>query len=370
MLLHLLRWLRKHTEIDFDLLLRSGGDLVPDYRGVCTVFEVSGAARSWQVHAVLNGLSKWSGRRRFHLPVGLGRILRRRQIGLIYSNTLTNSRMLAALPLACPVVCHVHEVESYIQRMDTEDIAAMRQRASMFIVVSETMRQSLARRGIEPDRIATVPGFASLGEASAPDARKRAAFRRQHGIPENAVLVGGCGTPHWQKGPDLLVHIARMLTGRAGGEHLHFAWVGGREQDLALLQLRWDVERAGLAGSFSVIPHLADPVDYFDSLDILAMVSRDDPLPLVAIEAGAHGVPVVCFEGSAGFLDRECGVIVPYLDLQGYAGAIRELADDGARRARLGERLAARIRERHDVPAGASRIAGIIRPFVRVASPP
>ncbi len=378
MLLHLMRWLREHTDIDFDLLLLRGGDLVPDYCKVCTVFGVSGGgaktartpmpSRLGSVLRKLDETTPVSPRGPEVHPLSTVRtILAHRQIGLIYSNTVTNGRALAELALDLPIICHVHEVESYLQAMPVEELAAVLRDAAMYIVVAEATRGVLVQRGVDLAKIVLVPGFVPLGPTRARDLERRLSFRREHRIPEEGILVGGCGTLHWQKGPDLLVHVARRLARQTGLPPLHFAWVG-KAHGAQQLQLRWDIERAGLTGSFSVIPGLTDTGDFFESLDILAIVSRNDPLPLIAVEAGARGVPVVCFEGNAELVDETCGIVVPYLDLEAYAIAVGELAEDSERRTALGRRLAAKVRGRHAVSAGASQIAEIIKSFAGTVS--
>ena len=357
MLLHLMRWLRQNTDLDFDLLLRRGGDLAPDYSEVCTVFQI------WRLKHMFAPERSLSGSPRFHSAAALRWILARRGVGLVYSNTIRNGRTLAKLALRCPLVCHVHEVELGFRTIGAEDFAALVNGVAMFITISDTARASLIQRGVLPQKVVLVPGFTPV-DGRTPDPSRRIAFRRRHGIPEDAVLVGGCGRLHWQKGPDLLVHVARLLAELPGRCRLHFAWLGGQEGDLELLQLRWDIERAGLADRFTLVPSLPDPLAYFDSLDMLALTSRDDPLPLVAVEAGARAVPIVYFEGNAEFADPECGVVVPYLDLQKYAKSVRDLADDEDRRAMMGRRLATKVRDRHDVSVGAPQIASIIRSFV------
>ena len=357
MLLHLLRWLRDSTDISFDLLLRRGGEILGDYSELCEVFQV------WHLKRMLKEGRDEAVRSHFRSAYFLRWTFERREIGLVYSNTILNARLLGRLGLACPLVVHVHEVESALQTIPPDDFAAIDGCTALFIVVSNAAYASLTRRGVSEDKIVLVPGFAPIASMPAPDRSRRLAFRKRHGIPEDAILIGGCGRLDWQKEPAILVQAALVLAERPG-KRLHFAWLGGREGELAFQRLRWDIERAGLVATFTTVQSTPDPLDYFDSLDIFALVSRDDPVPLVAVEAGARGIPVVTFEGNAEFVDVESGVVVPYLDVSRFASALGALACDEGRRTAMGRRLAEKVRERHDVSIGATQIAAIIRRFV------
>ena len=61
--------------------------------------------------------------------------------------------------------------------------------------------------------------------------------------------------------------------------------------------------------------------------DLLALTSREDPCPLVNMEAMESGLPVVAFDGAGGAPEvlGDAGVCVPYLDVAAMAAAVREL---------------------------------------------
>jgi glycosyltransferase involved in cell wall biosynthesis len=93
-----------------------------------------------------------------------------------------------------------------------------------------------------------------------------------------------------------------------------------------------------------------DPDEILASVDAVAVPStRPDPLPNSAIEALAAGKPVVASK-SGGLpeivRDGETGILVPPNDPAALAIALRALADDPERRARMGEAAGADARER------------------------
>jgi hypothetical protein len=93
----------------------------------------------------------------------------------------------------------------------------------------------------------------------------------------------------------------------------------------------------------------------YDNADILLISSRLDPLPNVAIDAMAHGLPVVCFDRTTGFADvfAEAGLgdelVAGYLDTADMAAKVVALAAAPQRRRELGEHMRRLVDERFDM---------------------
>jgi glycosyltransferase involved in cell wall biosynthesis len=87
-------------------------------------------------------------------------------------------------------------------------------------------------------------------------------------------------------------------------------------------------------------------------MDVFALPSREDPFPLVMLEAATHGLPTVCFAQAGGapeFVGADAGVVVPYLDVDAFAAACAALRDDPARRTALGLEARRRVGAEHGV---------------------
>ncbi|MGK5682143.1 glycosyltransferase family 4 protein [Actinoplanes sp. URMC 104] len=158
-----------------------------------------------------------------------------------------------------------------------------------------------------------------------------------------------------QKGLDLL---ADAYAGAAPGTlPLVIAGSGTRLDEHRLGELmRPHAERVRLVG------HVAGErkAALLTGAAFVVMPSRDETFGLVALEAMAHGKPVVHFDvPQLSWIPADCGVKVPAFDAAALAGAVGELSRDGARRAELG-RNARAFTERHNAVAASDAYADLV----------
>ena len=369
LLLHFLRWLRTNTSIDFEVVLRRGGELSAEFADLAPV---------WHAEGTTGRLSRTTMRvaRRFGLrasldDVHIGRMVRQmshRRFGVVYSNTFTNGAFVSRLGrLGCPVVTHVHELESNILRPGEENLRLVKAQTSRYIACAEAVKSNLiVRHGIERDRIDVIHGFvATRALTAAQRAQARARTRLELAIPEGACVVGAAGTPNWAKSPDLFVQLAYAMHRRRPARPVHFVWMGGGSpEDYHLAQLRLDAQTAGVGDIMHFPGTRPNATDYFCAFDVVALVSREDSYPLVCLEVASLGTPILCFDRAGGereFVEDDCGFVVPYLEVEVMAERTLELLASDELRHRMGERAKAKVRGRHDVTVAAPRVLDVIR---------
>ena len=336
-LLRFLGWFRDHSPHRILVLLQKSGEMETDF---CAL----GSTRVWK--RPLKTANRWS--RKFKEILrweAMGNYLRwirircwllRFRVVLVYANTAFVGESLAALEnLTCPRVCRLHELEYTLRNFrypfGFPSFQMILRVCSDYIAVSDAVVSNLRKSyGVPLNRIHKVHGsIVSVDTDCYLDPRRILALKKELGIPRDAGVVGGCGWIQWRKGPDLFVQLAG-LAGRLGRNDVHFVWLGGDRKLLRFRQLEFDVDRAGLRDRVHLITHQADPYPFYALIDVLAMVSREDPFPLVNLEAGLLGKPMVCFQGSGGseeWARLGCGRIVPYLNLEAFIRSILDLID-------------------------------------------
>jgi len=148
---------------------------------------------------------------------------------------------------------------------------------------------------------------------------------------------------------------------------VHFLWVGGESDGPRFGALWHDVKNVGLEKYIHFLGVRPNSLDYFAAFDVFALVSREDPFPLVILEAASLGKPIVCFDGSGGakeFVENDCGFVLPYLDIQGMADKVVAILQRGELRQHLGSRAAQKVRARHNIESNAPKVLNIIKRFL------
>lgn len=360
LLRRLLRWLHEAGTLDLEVVCWRGGPLVGDFAAVADTRSLGPPGRRTAVESLAVGAGELGlgalGRRVEALRVA--RALRgRRDPDLVYLNGVPSFVAVPHLGIGpgIPVLGHVHELEFALARSLPVGDEALLRRPDRFVAVSSAVGANLVERhGIDPSEVAVCHGF--VDDATPPVHRDAGRLRAQVGIPEGAPVVGAMGDLIWRKGPDLFVQLAAaMARDAAGGEPpAHFVWVGGHAGKARWDEVHHDIEAVGLEHRVHLVGEQSHPTDWHALFDAFALTSREDPFPLVVLEAAQAGVPVVAFhQGGAPEVlvpadgHPPAGVLVEPLDVGAMAAAMRELLADARCRDELGRNGRDRVARRH-----------------------
>ncbi|WP_435011821.1 glycosyltransferase family 4 protein (plasmid) [Tundrisphaera lichenicola] len=368
-LLHLIRWLKANTDASFSILLGDGGPLEAAFRELGPTWILP--RELWPNGGNPELLDRVPLVRRWRSQARYARL--RQAVGIprpdvIYVNTVATRPTLEFLEfLDAPVVTHVHELDATIRlHIGMENFEYIKRRSARFIAVSDAVRSNLLDNyAIDAGRVELVHEFIDTGaRPSKPREERRRALCEELGIDSRARLVGGVGTLNWRKGPDLFLQVARRVCGDQAGKSVHFLWLGGDlERDPLIQELRTDLQKAGLQGRVHLLGSRPDPINYIDLFDVFILPSREDPYPLVVLEAAAMGKPIVCFEAAGGapeFVGDDAGFVVPYLDTETMALRVLELLGSESRLSSLGMAARDKVRRQHDVEHASRQIHELI----------
>jgi glycosyltransferase involved in cell wall biosynthesis len=367
-LLRQVTWLAEQGVIRPVFLVRTPGELFD--RDILEAFEALGptrlvSARIERIRRIVtNRLAGWPSRW-LDLLFCVRCWAAYRDVDVVWFNTVMNGPAHFDLSLlAAPRVCHIHELSRFLRAyLPPEWMSAAIDDVDVWAAVSDPVAEMLnSRYRVDPGRMEILPGIANLAappsdRVSEPGLRESQPGLRESQPDDSAVAepdqskfrVAAIGPPVSRKGSDIFVAVAVELARRGWRERVEMTWLGGKEGTSDFDDLLSDVQAAGLAGMVSVLPARKDLEVFYADLDLLLIPSRQESFPLVMLEAGAFGVPIVTFAasgGSAVFASWGAGVTVPYLDSRAMAEAVISLMGNPEELRRLGAASRALVERR------------------------
>jgi glycosyltransferase involved in cell wall biosynthesis len=344
-LLYFMRWLKSNSDYQSTLLLLEGGDLTEEFKQVAAVHLFD--RREYQ-------------QRKMSLPI---------EPDLVYCNSVASALMGPRLTGGkWPSLCHVHELETTIQAiLKVFPVRYPFDRFDRFIACAQVVKQNLVtNHRLDDRRIDVVHEFIPVDRfapAASPQ-QHRWWLRQELGVDANALVIGCIGSPEWKKGADVFVHLAKTLMRRYPDTPVYLVWLGGMPNAVNLARFLHDLVRMPeLNGRVFHFGNIADPLPFLAGFDLFVLPSREDPFPLVCLEAAACGKAIVCFDNAGGipeFLQNDAGVIVPYMDIETMATTVMRLLRDPQSRQMLGDVGRQRVRAQHDISTAAPRILACI----------
>ncbi len=311
-------------------------------------------------------------RRGWRLPDGNpARSLFERRVGtkcfdLVYSNTVTNSEILKLTArLNPPVICHVHELEWGITHYGLDRFNITKDLTDRFVAVSKAVRENLVQNhSIQTDVIDINYEFIPTSQFDKINVEQaRTGICEEYDIPKSSAIICASGTTGWRKGPDLFIQLAIAVQNLMAEVPVYFFWIGGQGNGPEYQNLIYDIEKSGFARKIKFIPEQEQPFEYFAAADLFVMVSREDPFPLVCLEAAALGKPILCFENAGGmpeFVGSDAGFSVPYLDIMAMARKCVDLVRSPDLSAQMGRQAKYKVKRRHDVEVAGANLLQII----------
>jgi glycosyltransferase involved in cell wall biosynthesis len=274
------------------------------------------------------------------------RLVRREQIDILHLHgygSTTFGRLCSWLRrVPCIVHEHMYDVKiPFYQKLADRLLAGATSHA---IAVSESVKDFMVRYRALPAASVEVlyngvPLASFAARAAAAPGGPDCAWRVAHAVPPSHAVVAIVGRLHPIKGhADFLRAASQVLR---EFEAVTFAVVGDGE---LMQELVRQSEQLGIAERVRFLGHCSDTASILAGVEIKAIASLSEGIPLTLFEAMAAGCAVVSTDvgGMREVLsDGVEGFLVPAQDPQAMAQKLLQLLRDPARRAKM----AARARE-------------------------
>ena len=365
LLLNIVTWLKEHSKYELIVVLGKDGPLRRRFECVANVINYFVVPPYWMRVAGMRRIFSIEAYQEAHYR----KSMKGKDVRAIFSNTIANGTLVNKIvELNTPVITYVHELQFTIQMqmLFHGDISLAISRTDFFLAGSNAVRKNLIDMGVVPSIIEVAFSSIPIEELNTKlMSIDKASERNELGIVGDNQFLVAVGTASWRKGSDLFIQLANKLSTLRPS--LQFAWVGVDKGSIEYLQMSYEVNQYNLSNRFHLIPVSADYLKYIAMADVFALTSREDPFPLVVLEAGLAGKPIVCFEnagGAAEFVSDKNGSVVPYGDIDAMAREIILLLDNDYLRNYKGKNARNQVCECHSIPVVVAQIMQIIERYI------
>lgn len=317
-LLHFLRWLKEHQpQVDVDVLALRGGNMEGEFQDNCyNYYSYSLETKKVSLSIIQRILKKLHIYKQKNIKDVFLSNLAKNGYDVIYANTVVTlpvAKKIVEANKESRLVAHIHELNVVIKQI-LPNIKDYLPYIKKVIVPSNLVAENLMTNFSFSNEV--IHKVYECAQNIIVDI-----------IPENKsklFTVGASGYVHWRKGYDVFVQVARFINKNYPDVKIHFVWVGKMDNETKII-IEEDIKKLGLADKLTFLGEVNNPSTYFNAFDVFLMTSREDPFPLVCIEVGLLGKPIISFEQATGtneVLLKGGGFIVPYLDIEAMAEAV------------------------------------------------
>lgn len=286
--------------------------------------------------------------------------LRNTRIQLIHSHFAWLSGAAAWICsrlLSIPFTVTVHAYDLF---SSTDLLELVCTEAAHVFAISHHNRTVLTEMGLRPDEsISVVHCGVNLEEI---DSRSRALMPSSNG---RSVRILSVGSLIEKKGHPTLIEACRILKDRGLDFTCTIVGGGGEEADLQrLIVLSGLQEQVALQG-YRCHPDVLTAYGQHDVFALASCVARNgdrDGIPVVMMEAGAFGMPLVSTQVSGIpelVIDQRTGLLVPPGDSFALADAIGALVADPTLAEKLGQNARKLIESEFEIRANATQLVDL-----------
>jgi glycosyltransferase involved in cell wall biosynthesis len=346
LLLNIGKLLKETGKYEVMILLKNGGELETDFSKIGETYVWSSYFPNHKYRNILQRvvykfyLRKSEEKKRNNLLIKL------RESDVIINNTITNGELLEDLTKGYKgkVVSYIHELQFSTSKFATARGVDLTMKLShAFITPCFAVKHYLENTyKISQSKITVlnsyIPPIGSFLNLIQPKSKKE-------------VLTVGCsGTADLRKGFDIFILLAKYILSQNFQNPVKFIWKGVGLGNEFYTQGLLDIVRAGLDNVVTLVPADSNMDIFYDSIDVFLLLSREDPYPLVVLEAASFGKPTICFDNAGGapeFVQNDAGSVVPYLDIPALANELLLYQSSPDLLSQKGNIAKERVRQKH-----------------------
>lgn len=307
----------KNFEIDI-LLLKNKGELINNFKNISKVyFLYNGTLIKYFLKKLFNIIS-----RNKYIIISKN-TLKKRKYSIIFANSVPSIIAVSDIFTKnenTKIIGHIHELDTVIKSYGHKKFIEASNLLSLIIADSKIIKDLLIKEYKINIQIDVIYPFNIESELK----QIKNNIRKEYNIPENSVIVCGCGNIEWRKGTDFFVQIANKVLQK--DKQFFFIWIGGNS--ISINQIKYDLEKYGILKYFLFTGFIKDYQHFFDSSSFFLLTSREEPFSLTTLYNYLIGNKIVYFEGTNGMselMDKTNSFSIQYGDIDKFAIKIIDL---------------------------------------------
>lgn len=364
-LLNIMQYLSKKG-ISIHLLLLSDGVLKNDFEEICsvTIYPKLEESEAFFKKVISKLIPKKNPQK-----AQFQSSLLAENFDLIYANTIATAWVIPEILefLKLPLITHIHELEFSIKLYSsTKDREFLFENTTKLIACSKAVAENITNKHHFPaEKTEVIHSFVENEKViSRSHSSDNEAIKQKYNLPQNTFLIGGCGNAEWRKGIDIFTLIASRVLDLAPKYNFHFVWIGVKKEGEYYEQICYDIEKLGIKNKITFIEQTPDAIELINVLDIFTLPSREDPFPLVMLEAALMKRTIVGFEKTGGcseFIEADAGILIPYLNTNEMAVKIIDLYKNQVLSQQLGHNAKEKVLKMYSFENSAIKIEELLR---------
>lgn len=380
-LLGLMQWLKRHDDVETVCVLMRDGALRGD-------FEQIGRTYTWapkdlnQPQRIHKRLANALYRGDTDPGAWLSGIIDKEAPTTIYLSTLVLGKYLGGVAKTANrrIITHVHELLPSLRQLSSDQLVKRQLHLSDAVIsCAECVASTLASTYELPsEKSVIIPEYInidsaadstaqSMSPATLPADERAAIAKLQDAIERGIPIFGIGGNPINRKGFDLFPLLVKNCQDLFGDSPFLAVWIGCNEGSQAHAAMEWDLALMGLTDRVALIPSVSLLTFRWivSQFRVLTLLSREDPFPLVVLEASRLGVPTVCFADSGAIpamAEQGQCLKVAYLDIPAFAAAVHQLCQRNDLARSIADRCRQKVERDLSLAAVAPRVAAVMFP--------
>lgn len=315
LLLNIINVLKNDPAIEMKIVLKRGGILLNDFKNKAPTVQIKSDGYRKHKNTFYNLADIIFSKCNF-LKAAWWSL----NADIIFNNTITNGRLLHQLSIfKKPVITYVHELRDVAKIFEgKKDTGFTIRHTDIFCCPSSAVSSFLTEVYNVPENKKIIfPYYFPFNQYSqSVTEQNKASLKKQYeekyAIDPNTIWVVSMGKVSIRKGYDIFIDIAEQCAQQQPGK-FSFIWIG--EAENSSIEKELEANNSKLTESnihfIGMLPHSYNSLLPFD---IFLLSSREDPYPLVVLEAAFQKVPSICFKDAGGikeFIGEDAGWVIP-----------------------------------------------------------